>query len=48
MDFDLKDQIKKLVEKAAKTDDSSEALRFSQAASNVAHAMSVVNEIRTK
>jgi hypothetical protein len=45
MDFDLKDQIKKLVDKAAASEDGGDAMRFSQAATNVAHAMVAVNEL---
>jgi hypothetical protein len=45
MDFDLKDQIKKLADKATECDDGGDAMRFSQAATNVAHAMVAVNEL---
>lgn len=48
MDLDLIDQIKKLVEKACSTDDGGDAMRFSQAATNVAHAMDVVSNIKRK
>jgi hypothetical protein len=48
MDLDLTDQIKKLVEKACSTDDGGDAMRFSQAATNVANAMDVVSNIKRK
>jgi hypothetical protein len=48
MDLDLTDQIKTLVEKATSSDDGGDAMRFSQAATNVAHAMDVVSNIKRK
>ncbi len=35
----MEDVVKTLLEKAANTDDSAEAMRFSQAAANAAHAI---------
>lgn len=48
MDFDLKDLIKKLAEKAVECKDGGDAMRFSQAATNVANAMVSVSEIERR
>jgi hypothetical protein len=39
MEEDYEEQVKKLAKKAADVHDSAEALRFSQAALNLAHAL---------
>lgn len=46
MDLDLKEQIKKLVEKAVESGDGAEAMRFSQAANNVANTMSALFHLK--
>ena len=46
MHIDLISQIKELAEKAAKASDSGDAMRFSQAANNIANAMSNICTMR--
>jgi hypothetical protein len=43
--IDVSEQVKSLVQKAAAAATCGEALQWSQAASNAAHAMSAVNSI---
>lgn len=43
MGSDIVDQITDLIKKAAKADDSNDALKFSQAASNAASALCAVH-----
>jgi hypothetical protein len=44
---DFEKQVEALVDKAAKTADQDEAMRFSQAALNVAHAAQVLATMKT-
>lgn len=44
-DLGVQEQIKMLVDKAAKAEKSEDAMRFSQAACNVANAMACVRQI---
>jgi hypothetical protein len=46
--IDLTNEIKKLAEQASKAEDSGDAMRFAQAASNAANAMETVNRLDTK
>lgn len=48
MSLDLKDQITKLAEKAVKTEDGAEAMRFSQAACNLANTMCAFGDANRK
>ncbi len=45
---DLNTQVKEMVSKAAKSEKSEDAIRFSQAALNAAHVAQVLNQIASK
>lgn len=45
MNSEIEKQIKGMVDKAAKSDKADDALKFSQAALNAAHAMQVLHTI---
>ena len=45
---DTQKQIEELISKAAKTTDSGDAMRFTQAACNAANAWAVLNDIKRR
>lgn len=44
----MEDTVKTLLEKATKTDDSGDAMRFAQAACNAANALVALNESKRR